>query len=245
LVIVLYGGFGTGAQAEKTYHWDATADRNGFVVVYPDGFRRSWNAGGGCCGPASHDSVDDVGFIADLIRSVTRSENVDPKRVFLTGISNGAAMAYRYACEGALPIAAIGSVSGTMPGGCAAPHPVSALEIHGLKDQNIPFAGGVGTKGVTKVEWPGVEASLDLFRKAERCDATDTKVAGVVTTATANCADGRQVELITISDAGHQWPGGESNRPIARMLFSPDPPSTALDANAVIWAFFQRHPAPQ
>src|SRR5258708_16541312 len=82
LVIVLHGGFGTGEQAEKTYHWDATADRSGFVVIYPHGFRRSWNAGGGCCGPATTNTTDDLGFLTDLIPSAGRAQNTDPTRVY-------------------------------------------------------------------------------------------------------------------------------------------------------------------
>ena len=60
LVVVLHGGYGSGSQAERSYHWDALADRQGFVVAYPDGIGRSWNAGGICCGPALRDNVDDV-----------------------------------------------------------------------------------------------------------------------------------------------------------------------------------------
>ena len=50
LVVMLHGGFGTGAQAEKSYGWDAQADAGHFVVAYPNGLDRAWDAGGGCCG---------------------------------------------------------------------------------------------------------------------------------------------------------------------------------------------------
>ena len=244
LVVVLHGGFGTGNQAEKSYRWDETAQTRGFVVAYPDGYRRSWNAGGGCCGPALRDNVDDIGFLTAMIRAVSKSDNIDPRRIYLAGISNGAAMSYRYACSGPIAIAAIGSVSGAMPGGCQSPKPVSVVEIHGLKDQNIPFAGGVGTKGISKVDWPGVEQGLDPFRKADRCGAAATTTAGTVTTSTYNCAAGNQVVLITISDAGHQWPGAGENRRLARLLLDLDPPSRALDATSVLGDFFLRHTAP-
>jgi polyhydroxybutyrate depolymerase len=244
LVLVLHGGFGTGHQAEKSYRWDALAQAKGFVAVYPDGYRRSWNAGGGCCGPALRESVDDVKFLTSVIRAVSKSENIDQRRIFLTGISNGAAMSYRYACAGPIAVGAIGSVSGTMPGGCPSPKPVSVLEIHGLKDQNIPFAGGTGSKGVTKIDWPAVQKSLDAFRQAGRCGPAKTSVENVVTTSTNACARGTDVSLITISDAGHQWPGAEPNWPLARLLLDLDPPSRAIDATSVIWDFFQRHPAP-
>ena len=243
LVVVLHGGFGTGAQAEQSYHWDEHADSKGFVVAYPDGIRRSWNAGGGCCGPAFRDKVDDVGFINALIRTLSQTQDIDPKRIYLAGISNGAAMSYRYACEGDIAIAAIGSVSGTMPGGCAKPRSVSVIEIHGIGDRNIPFAGGVGTKGVSQIDWPSVQSSLEVFRRADRCGRVHTSTAGVVRTSVNHCADRSEVTLITISDAGHQWPGAKPAPSWARLLLDLDPPSGAMDATSVLWDFFERHPA--
>jgi polyhydroxybutyrate depolymerase len=244
LVIMLHGGFGTGEQARRSYGWDAAAKAKGFVVAYPDGVRRSWNAGGDCCGPSRRDAVDDVGFLTALIRKVSAEQTIDPARIYLTGISNGAAMAYRYACDGAVPIAAIASISGAMPGGCPNPHAVSVLEIHGLQDRNIPFAGGKGSKGVTGIDWPPVEAGLDAFRKADQCGAGERRAEGAVVTIRAACAMGREVRLITIADAGHQWPGSTANRPLAQLLLDVDPPSKALDATAVAWDFFQNHPRP-
>src|SRR6266542_5157522 len=94
LVLVLHGGFGSGAQVEQAAGWDPVADRHGFVVAYPDGIGRSWNAGS-CCGPARQQRVDDVAFLAALIDHLGTAENVDPGRVFVTGVSNGAMMAYR------------------------------------------------------------------------------------------------------------------------------------------------------
>ncbi len=243
LVVVLHGGFGTGSQAEKSYHWDDEATAQGFVVAYPDGVRRSWNAGGTCCGPAYKDNVDDVGFLDVLIRTVSAMENVDHRRIYVTGISNGAAMAYRYACDGKEKVAAIGSVSGTMPGGCFNPRSVSVMEIHGLQDQNIPFAGGVGEKGVTHIDWPPVETTLDIFRRADDCRNPATQRNGEVARSDAACADGRAVSLITIADAGHQWPGAVPEGRFIRRLFRLDMPSTALNATDMLWRFFESHPA--
>jgi polyhydroxybutyrate depolymerase len=241
LVVVLHGGFGTGHQAEISYRWDGMAQTGGFVVAYPDGYRRSWNAGGKCCGPAFGENVDDIKFITAVIHAVSQAENIDPRHIYLAGISNGAAMSYRYACMGPVAVAAIGSVSGTMPGGCQAPRPVSVIEIHGLKDENIPFTGGSGTKGVTSIDWPPVQQSLDVFRQSDRCGPANVNSDGVLTTSISNCAQGNQVSLITISDAGHQWPGAQSNRLLARLFLDLDPPSNAMDATAVLWDFFRRH----
>ncbi len=242
LVVVLHGGFGSGTQAQKSYGWDETAAAEGFVVVYPNGFRRSWNAGGTCCGPALRDAVDDVAFLDATIRAVAAEESIDPRRIYVTGISNGAAMAYRYACEGAVRVAAIGSVAGSMTAACPAPRPVSVVEIHGLADENIPFEGGLGSKGVSGVKWPSVEATLRTFRRADGCAEPVLRHMGAAMRSDAACAGGRSVALIAVTGAGHQWPGSVPPRPALRRLFGLDPPSRALDATAVLWEFFARHP---
>jgi len=243
LVIVLHGGFGSGKMAENSYHWDELADRQGFIVVYPDGMRHSWNAGGICCGPALRDNVDDVGFITRLIHAVSGAENIDSRRVYLTGISNGAALAYRYACEGTFPVAAIGPVAGSFSFPCSLPHPVSVIAIHGLDDRHVPFAGGQGTKGVTKGSWMSVPQTLDLFRSVDRCQPPTMVKEGPVQTAASKCMEGRDVVLITIEGAGHQWPGAKPKTGMIQRILQADPPSAALDATTTLWRFFQNHAA--
>src|SRR5579862_9508512 len=113
LVVMLHGGYGSGAQAEKDYGWDREAEAHRFIVAYPDGIGRSWNAGM-CCGPARSRAVDDVGFVTAMVHDIERTQNADPARVYVAGMSNGAMMAYRLACEAPFPIAAAGSVAGTL-----------------------------------------------------------------------------------------------------------------------------------
>lgn len=102
LVVMLHGGFGSAAQAERAYGWDRLADTAKFAVAYPDGLGRAWNAGGGCCGRSAADGVDDVGFVAAAVSDIARQVDVDPKRVYATGISNGGMMTYALACRTAL-----------------------------------------------------------------------------------------------------------------------------------------------
>jgi polyhydroxybutyrate depolymerase len=239
LVIMLHGGFGSGSQAEHAYNWDVEADREGFVVAYPDGVGRSWNAGGMCCGSALRDNVDDLGFLTKLIATLIKSENIDPSRVYMTGMSNGAVMSYRYACEGTYPIAAIGPVSGTASFVCAKPHAVSVMEIHGVDDHNIPIEGGQGSKGVTKGAWLPVQQTLDTFRSANNCQTSSTQQSGPVHITVWNCADSHSVNLITIDGAGHQWPGSKPRTGLMGMLMNPDTPSQSLDATSTLWTFFK------
>ncbi len=238
LVVSLHGGFGTGAFDERAYGWDRLADRDGFVVAYPDGIGRAWNAGG-CCGRPAREGVDDVGFLTALIDHLVAQQRLDPDRVYVTGMSNGAAMAYRLACEAPGRLAAIGVVAGSLAADCAHPRPVSVLAIHGLADRNVPFAGGVGAKGVTRFAWASVPDVLALWRRVDGCGAAQPQADGAVTITAAACAEGRAVTLITIAGAGHQWPGSVP-RPAAALL-DPDPPSPLLDATATLWAFFRTH----
>ena len=143
LVVVLHGGFGSAGQAEQSYGWDELADRHGFLVAYPDGVGRSWNAGW-CCGAARTQEVDDVAFVRELVAEVSATDGVDPRRVFAAGVSNGGMLAYRVACESPGLLAAIGVVAGTMVCDCLQPGPVSLLHIHGLEDRSVPFWGGAG-----------------------------------------------------------------------------------------------------
>jgi polyhydroxybutyrate depolymerase len=239
LVIVLHGGFGTGTQAENTYHWDRAADAHGFVVVYPDGLKRAWNAGA-CCGYPMQQKIDDVGFITALVNRIVRDENVDPRRIYSTGISNGAFMSYRLACESPLTLAAIGPVAGTFSKPCEHPKPTSVIAIHGLADRNVPFNGGVGV-GFDKSNRPSVPSTIARWREVDRCTAPIIKDAAGVHDETSQCAEGRVVKLITIDGAGHQWPGSETPPPAAVAVLHLDQPSQAFDATAVLWEFFAAH----
>jgi polyhydroxybutyrate depolymerase len=240
LVVMLHGGFGASLEAESGYHWDAAADEHGFVVLYPDGFERSWNAGA-CCGPAMRQNVDDVAFLTALIEHVRSAGRIDPERIYVTGISNGAMMAYRLACESSLRLAAIGPVAGTLEVPCEGASPTSVLAIHGLDDRHVPFRGGMPSAGVERSPRRAVPEVVALWRKTDDCGAAVVQKDGSVTTDSARCARDREVTLITVEGAGHQWPGSLPPAPIAGALLQLDPPSNALDTTQVLWTFFASH----
>jgi polyhydroxybutyrate depolymerase len=238
LVVMLHGGFGSGSQAEKSYGWDAEADAGHFLVAYPDGLDRAWNAGGGCCGQPAKDNTDDTGFITAMVAAIEHAVPVDARRVYATGISNGGILAYRLACTTRI-FAAIGPDSATQLGSCADPAPVSVIAVHGTADQRIPYNGGEGS-GVAHIDGPAVPAVNAAWRRTDDCATPRSTVAGPVTTSVASCPSGRAVELVTIAGAGHQWPGSVS-KPVMQKLLGTDPPSTALNATAVLWQFFAAH----
>lgn len=234
LVVMLHGAGGTGRVSEAGRGWDEAADAAGFVVAYPDGLDRLWNAGD-CCGRVSEsrDGVDDVGFITALVAQLQAEFGVSRERTFATGMSNGAMMTYRLACDTDL-FHAVAPVAGTIVTPCADPHPVSLLAIHGTADQTVQMNGQIGAGGTTVQGLPVADA-VAVFRAADACDPPVTTTGGPVTTDAASCPDGRQVTLITVAGAGHQWPGATTARD------GSDAPSDALDATTTIWDFFAAH----
>ncbi|MEV8512186.1 PHB depolymerase family esterase [Dactylosporangium sp. NPDC051484] len=247
LVVMLHGAFGDGRQAEMAYGWNAMADRQGFVVAYPDGLLRTWVVSDDCCGPGAHDGVNDVAFIDAMVTTVSDALPVDPARIYATGMSNGGMLAYRLACE-TTRFAAIGVVAGKLLGQCPSPRPISVIHVHGTGDDVVPYDGRPGKmnnggEGLIPVKIDGgpVPDQIDRWRKIARCAAAQTRTTGEVTTSTAHCPDGRDVELITVAGAGHQWPGGASQPAVERLLGLP-PPSKAVDATDSIWRFFSAHP---
>jgi polyhydroxybutyrate depolymerase len=247
LVVVLHGGYGTGQQAESAYHWDDAARRSGFLVAYPDGLGRAWNAGT-CCGEPQRQNVDDVAFLTAVVHELVRERHADPRRVYFTGMSNGALMSYRMACDALIPIAAIGPVAGTLVSPCPHPQATSVLAIHGLDDRAVPFAGGRGQGAVGEVR--SVTSSLDVWVGRDRCGPAHEKTSAPVSIRRWSCADGRAVSLVTIAGAGHQWPGAAPPSGAAMAIASAlglqlSPPSSALDATSTLWTFFAQQVSPE
>ena len=157
VVLVFHGG---GSNAEQTVRFTGLndkADKEVFIAVYPNGTGRfermlTWN-GGNCCGYAMQNNVDDVAFTRSLLDDLATVANVDSKRVFATGISNGGIMCYRLASELSDRIAAIAPVAGTMgTETCNPKRPVSVMHFHGTDDTFLPFKGGKG-KGVSGTDF--------------------------------------------------------------------------------------------
>jgi polyhydroxybutyrate depolymerase len=224
VVLVFHGGFGTGARVATQTGFDAEAEKRGFIAVYPDGVGRAWNAGP-CCGAPSRLGVNDVGFVSKLLDKLGRQYAIAKKRIFATGISNGGLISYRLACELSNRIAAVAPVAATLVSQCSPKKPLSILHIHGLDDENIPFEGGQGTRGVVDLDWPPVEQGIELWRKLDGCPAAGAATMGPVISMTvwAPCRSGTEVRLVTIAGAGHVWP------------------KEPYGATPEIWRFFAAH----
>ena len=248
LVIVLHGGGGNARNAETMTGFTAKAESERFIVVYPEGTSRrapllTWNARH-CCSYAMEHRVDDVGFIRALIDQLSVKYGIDRKRVYVTGMSNGAMMAHRLGIELSDKIAAIAPVVGTVFGDEPGPRsPVSAIMINGMLDKLVPYDGGL-SGGRGRQAWDGTPTrpSLDQARfwaQANNCNATlRSDDRGAYLVGRHECPSPIAVEIYSVKDNGHAWPGGRSGSRAG------DTPSTSLNATDVIWAFFRAHPKP-
>jgi polyhydroxybutyrate depolymerase len=255
LVLVLHGGGGAG----RSMAWltrgafNDLADREGFLAVYPDGFERHWNDGRSRVRYRSHrEKIDDVGFLAALIDYLVKERRVDPRKVYVTGMSNGALMAQRLACQLTGKIAAIASVAGTMPADlaprCVPSRPISVMLISGTADPLMPYGGGeVGTRRIKLGKVLSVAETVKFWVGHNRCAPTPsvtrlphrgapdgTRVRREVY---GGGRDGAEVILYTVEGGGHTWPRGRHYLP--EWLIG----KTSKDLNAaeVIWHFFEKH----
>lgn len=229
LVVMMHGGGGSAKHAERAYGWNQEADAAGFVVAYPDGKDRTWNAGD-CCGGAAREDVGDVAFITALVGDLQDEFGISGDRTFATGMSNGAMMTYRLACEAEL-FAAIAPVAGTIMTACDDPAPVSLLHIHGLDDSRVRMDGEAGDGGA-EVDGMPIADAVDVWRVADACDAAVIIEEPPVTTTASTCPDDRRVVLVTVAGAGHEWPLSVSDEGAA------DQSSDAFDPTAAAWEFF-------
>ncbi|MEU5691758.1 PHB depolymerase family esterase [Actinosynnema sp. NPDC020468] len=245
VVVLLHGGGGDGEQVARQTGMSAAADRAGFAVVYPDGTGRtallSWNAGR-CCAYAQREHVDDVAFLSTVLDEVLAGYPVDPTRVFVTGMSNGAMMAYRLGCERSDRIAAIAPVSGALNvDPCTPTRPLSVLAIHGTADEAVPYQGGTPIRQPTGTDpWvnTSVADSIGFWARHDHCAGRpeDTRTGAVTVTRQVGCADDRQVVLYTVDGGGHAWPGGTTTRTGA------DPAPPLPIATDVVLDFFAHVP---
>jgi polyhydroxybutyrate depolymerase len=243
LVLGFHGGFGNAAQFEEQSLLSEKADEAGFIVIYPDGLGflvapnlHFWNAGICCAYPYLND-IDDVNFIRNLIDNVTDEYAIDTNRVYATGMSNGAFMSYRLACELSDKIAAIAPVAGGMViDECPSDRIVPIIHFHSYQDENIPYSGGIGD-GASSHHNPPLDSVFTVWAEKGTCStANDTVYHGADYTYVSwrNCDCEAEIDYYITTDGGHSWPGGTSPA-------LGDPVSTTLNANDLMWDFFQQH----
>jgi len=262
VVLSFHGGGGSGSAQQRMSGLDRVADTEGFIVAYPDGTGRmerhllTWNAGP-CCGYAREHDVDDVAFTLALLEDLGQRVPVDATRVYATGMSNGAMLAYRLAAAAPDRIAAIAPVAGALAlPELTLPEPVPVMHFHSLDDPRALYAGGLGPPfpfTEVRVEHPAVEPVIAQWRRADGCpeDPTIGPIAhGAPGTPDAEhtatrvvygpCTGGAEVVLWRLTGAGHVWPGGPAMW-FQRWLGAP---TQVVDASAEMARFFRRFTRP-
>jgi polyhydroxybutyrate depolymerase len=269
LVLNLHGATQNATLQELQSGMDASSDRHGYLVAYPNGTRIAtkltpdpvakeaqygFNAGA-CCGLPVDNGIDDVGFLDALITNVATRTPTDLRRVYVTGMSNGGMMAYAMAAQSAQHVAAIASVSGQVELPEIHPtRPVPTLEFHSVDDPTAKWAGVENTDPQLRFS---VMDGIDQWVKADGCRAaphTDPKITGTGASAGlsatfvtySGCRAGTEVALWRFTGSGHVWPGAPFNTGPRDtwILDGVGRGTTLVDANEAMWKFFQRYSLP-
>jgi polyhydroxybutyrate depolymerase len=251
LVIALHGGGGNSRSMMLKTGFNNISDEKNFIVVYPDGTGRfenallTWNAGH-CCAYALDNNIDDVGFIKALIEEINDNYNINSKRIYVTGHSNGGMMTYRLGAELSDIIAAIAPVAGTIGGKESEDasiykipeptNPVSVIALHGKLDESVPYEGGHGNNTRNERIDLSVNESISFWIQNNQCNNIPirniSESGNIVIDYYIEGINGTEVALITIINGGHSWPGSNKD----------EIDNNEINGSEIIWEFFENHP---
>lgn len=214
LLILLHGFGANGFTQARVFGYDTIVEDHNVLFAAPDGTvngegQQFWNATDWCCG--SDSGIDDSSYLIGLVDEISAVWNVDPKRVYFAGHSNGGFMSYRLACDHADKIAAIVSLAGASyldATDCGASEPVSVLQIHGDMDETVLYAGvsdGYPSAGESATQWADIDGcATSRTTDPARLDlVSDLDGAETVVARHDDCPAGLAVDLWTIEDGGH------------------------------------------
>jgi polyhydroxybutyrate depolymerase len=268
-VVLDFHGYMEGAAIQRVLsQFEPYGDKHGFVTVTPQGAGKvpKWIFNADATTIDTSTKNPDAVFINQLLDKVEKDLCVDEARVYSTGLSNGGMMTSWLACIMSDRITAAAPVAGLVAvAPCKSTRPVPMLAIHGTKDPFLPYNGGVGP-GVALLKTDSGKplagaaagtgnSQLDLIKttipqratawaKRNGCtDAAPTKkqVTKSVVLSTWHCPTGAEVELYTVVGGGHAWPGSKFSQSIASIV---GPTTTEVNADDLIWNFFQQHALP-
>lgn len=238
LVFVLHGFTQTASGIMDFSNFNAIAEANNFIAVYPNGtgFLQSWNSDIGASG------VNDYGFLLALLDTMQANYAINTNRVYSCGFSNGGFMSHMLACQ-SNRFAAIASVGGTMTeatfNACNPSKKLPVLVIHGTNDAIVSYNGLAGTsKSVNDVVsfWntknncpstPSTTALLDITNDGTTVDSISY----------LPCANQTEVQLLKVNNGGHQWPSAIGNSGLGVTC-------TDINASQSIWNFFNKMSSP-
>lgn len=247
LLVALHGRFGSGSSMIKQTKLDLLADTKGFIVVFPDGFKRSWADGRGNT-PADENQINDIAFIESMVKRLIAEGSVNPKKVFLVGHSNGGFMAQRIAAEkpelwkGVVSVAAQVSVFTLKRKSNLKTNPVSIGIIAGTDDPLVPFSGGYVRDGG---EILSVNDSILRWKEWNLCNDTLTTKVQTFQEGLSEikidfyryevCAENTKVGMIQLNGLGHSWPGETPMIP----FIDQGKTTKVIDGSKLVWDFME------
>ena len=236
-VILDLHGYSSNKEEQAAYSQLPTkGTERGYVVVTPDGAGdpKTWDLG---AGPSDR-------FVADLLEVIDARMCLDPTRVFVTGISNGSALAGFLVCRQAERFAAAAMVAATVPPACPDDVRRPVLIFHGTADPVVPYEGGVvRSAGAGGREAPAVEAAAQSWADHNGCrPEPDIERFGndVIRQDWPGCQAGTEVILYTIEEGGHTWPGSFDLQSLGMGALGST--TRSIDATEEILDFFDEHP---
>jgi polyhydroxybutyrate depolymerase len=255
-VVLDFHGYVEGASLHKTTsQLGPFGNAHGFITVTPQGTgpvpRWDTTLGGA-----------DLQFVGDLVDALEQKLCIDERRVYATGYSNGAMLSSAIACQLGDRVAAIAPVAGvTEITGCAPKRPVPVVAFHGTADPLVAYAGGagpgvkdlpapdgsgrkLGDLGIPLPTFPPIPDAIATWARLGGCSDSPPKpttVAADVTLLSFACPPPVDVQLYRVEGGGHTWPGSQFTASVASLL---GPTTMSINADDVMWAFFQAHPLP-
>lgn len=235
LILALHGAGGTGQGMQAFSGLDAIADKEGFLVAYPDAISNSWNDG-------RNDGVkeiNDLGYLEHLIDSVAEKADIDRTRVYATGFSRGAMMAYRLICNYPTQFAGIAAVASTFPtyliSECQNAPPVAVMMVQGTDDPIVPWTGirnGYLSAMSSMRFWGQHNRCSTLGPIKEAVDLNPLDGTRLLIQSASKCV--QPAMLYGVFNGGHTWPGHPIQAGMELGLTSAD-----FDVAAAMWEFFE------
>lgn len=242
LVIVIHGFAQWPANQARVSQWNKLADEKGFIVVYPSGtkFPKRWRAS--AISVEGKDPLIDVKFLSDLMDKLGGQYRLDPARIYVTGLSNGAGMTFLLSCTLSDRIAAIGGVAGAYlypMERCQRSRPIPMMVFHGDTDPVVPYLGGPSSS--FEIPFPSIPVWVEKYAAMNSCQSTPAPIDGLPTDVVgvhySGCDQGADVIFYTILGGGHSWPGG---KPLPKWIVGKT--TQSIDATRLMWDFFVSHP---
>ena len=246
-MLAFHAAFGSAEGFEENTALHEAKEAEHFIIVYPEGHKRTWNAGD-CCGPAFREKIDDRKFLVSLLDDLGSVVPIDRRRIYVTGFSNGGRICYFLAGTMSDVVTAIAPMGTAVLTAHTPERPIPILHIHGLHDKWAPYYGGASAwKNMPYAE--PTEKALEFWRNIA---GTTNESRGSLFGGVDDCIiysgapDGTKIEVCRIPGLGHNWPGTRMNDKYRQFMthFGLGPVGPPIDVRSTVLNFFLDYAIP-